>query len=157
VDERNAIIEAAAGRSAAWPRAALAEQTTQLESVWADISGLDWSRPVRFRNADIGATVFARWREVWIHMVDLDLGVGPDDWPMDLAIHAIDFLRTRLPEGTSLRARMPSAVVYSRRAPNRDHRPCAGHGGMASRTHTCGTANSTERVACPRALAVSAA
>lgn len=103
-EERNAIIEATAGRSAAEHRAALAEQTAWLESVWANASDQDWSRPVRFRNADIAATVYARWREVWIHMVDLDLGVRPDAWPAELARHAIDFLITRLPAGTSLTA-----------------------------------------------------
>ena len=103
-DERNAIIEATAGRSATGHRAALAAQTARLESAWADVSGQDWSRPVRFRDADIAATVYARWREVWIHMADLDLGVRPDDWPVDLASHAIGFLLTRLPAGTSLSA-----------------------------------------------------
>jgi len=104
VDERNAIIEAAAGRSAAEHRRALAEQTARLEASWATAGDRDWSRPVLFRNADIAATVFARWREVWIHLVDLDLGVRPAEWPDDLAAHAIDFLLIRLPAGTSLRA-----------------------------------------------------
>jgi maleylpyruvate isomerase len=105
VDERNAIIETTAGRSAAEHRAALAEQTAWLESVWANASEEDWSRPVLFRNADIAATVYARWREVWIHMADLDLGVRPDEWPAELASHAIDFLITRLPAGVSLIAK----------------------------------------------------
>ncbi|MFF5481685.1 hypothetical protein ACFY5C_30765 [Streptomyces sp. NPDC012935] len=37
-------------------------------------------------------------------MVDLDLGVRPDDWPEDLAAHAIDFLLGRLPKRTHLHA-----------------------------------------------------
>lgn len=104
MDERNAIIEATAGRSAAEHRAALADSTARLEAVWARARDEDWSRPVTFRNADIAATVRARWREVWIHMVDLDLGVRPDAWPEHLAAHAIDFLLCRLPEGTHVRA-----------------------------------------------------
>ncbi|GAA2631583.1 maleylpyruvate isomerase family mycothiol-dependent enzyme [Streptomyces vastus] len=104
VDERNAIIEATAGRSAAEHRAELATHTAALEAVWARADDADWSRPVTFRNADLAATVFARWRETWIHMVDLELGVRSDDWPEDLAAHAIDFLRGRLPAGTRLRA-----------------------------------------------------
>lgn len=104
MDERNAIIEATAGRSAVEHRAELAAHTAGLEAVWARADDVDWSRPVTFRNADIAATVFARWREAWIHMVDLDLGVGPGDWPEDLAAHAIDFLLGRLPAGTLLRA-----------------------------------------------------
>ncbi|WP_328768709.1 maleylpyruvate isomerase family mycothiol-dependent enzyme [Streptomyces sp. NBC_00286] len=125
VDERNAIIEATAGRSAAEHRAELATHTAALEAVWARADGMDWSRPVTFRNADLAATVFARWRETWIHMVDLELGVRPDDWPEDLAAHAIDFLLGRLPAGTCLRAEevrrhwsvgdgQPGAVVTGR-------------------------------------------
>ncbi|MFJ4980749.1 maleylpyruvate isomerase family mycothiol-dependent enzyme [Streptomyces coeruleorubidus] len=104
VDERNAIIEAGAGRSAAGHRAELACQTAELESVWARLGDTDWDRPVTFRNADVAATVYARWRETWIHMADLDLGVRPEDWPAELACHAIDFLLCRLPAGTGVRA-----------------------------------------------------
>lgn len=104
VDERDAIIEAGVGRSAAGHRAELAARIAELEAVWARLGDADWGRPVTFRNADVAATVYARWREAWIHMVDLDLGVRPEDWPAELACHAIDFLLCRLPEGTGVRA-----------------------------------------------------
>jgi maleylpyruvate isomerase len=104
VDERNAIIEATARRSAAEHRAELAGHTARLEAAWARAGTADWSRPVTFRNADLAATVWARWREAWIHMVDLDIGVRPDDWPEELAAHAIDFLLCRLPAGTVVHA-----------------------------------------------------
>ncbi|WP_228044315.1 maleylpyruvate isomerase family mycothiol-dependent enzyme [Streptomyces ferrugineus] len=102
--ERNAIIEATAGRSAAEHRAELAGHTAHLEALWARAGEADWTRPVTFRNADLAATVWARLREAWIHMVDLDLGVRPDDWPEELAAHTIDFLLCRLPAGTRVRA-----------------------------------------------------
>ncbi|MEU2262041.1 maleylpyruvate isomerase family mycothiol-dependent enzyme [Streptomyces sp. NPDC019645] len=104
VDERNAIIEATAGRSAAEHRAELAAHTARLEAAWARATDVDWSRPVTFRNADLAATVFARWREAWIHLADLELGVRPDDWPEELAAHVIDFLLGRLPAGTRVDA-----------------------------------------------------
>lgn len=104
VDERDAIIEATAGRSAAEHRARLAAHTARLEAAWARAGEEDWKRPVTFRNADLAATVRARWREAWIHMTDLDLGVRSDDWPEDLATHAIVFLLGRLPAGTRLYA-----------------------------------------------------
>ncbi|MFE0251850.1 maleylpyruvate isomerase family mycothiol-dependent enzyme [Streptomyces sp. NPDC059010] len=104
VDERDAIIEATAGRGAAEHRAELAGHMARLEAVWARAGASDWGRPVTFRDADLAATVWARWREAWIHMVDLNLGVRPDDWPGELAAHAVDFLLCRLPAGTRVRA-----------------------------------------------------
>lgn len=82
VAERNAIIETTVGRGAAEHRAELAAKTVRLEAAWAEAGETDWSRPVTFRDADLAATVRARWREVWIHMVDLELGVrpGPRNW-----------------------------------------------------------------------------
>lgn len=103
-DERNAIIEANAGRGAAEHRAELATHTAHLEAVWARTGDGDWTRPVTFRDADLAATVHCRWREAWIHLVDLDVGVSPADWPEALACHAIDFLLCRLPAGTRLHA-----------------------------------------------------
>jgi maleylpyruvate isomerase len=35
---------------------------------------------------------------VWIHLIDLDLGVRPADWTADFACHAVDFLKARLPD-----------------------------------------------------------
>ncbi|MEY9989537.1 uncharacterized protein (TIGR03083 family) [Streptomyces sp. V4I8] len=84
-----------------WPRP---PSPAGLEASWARATDVDWSRPVTFRNSDLAATVFARWREAWIHMVDLELGVRPDDWPGVLAAHAIDFLLGRRPAGTRVRA-----------------------------------------------------
>lgn len=103
-DERDAIIEANAGRGADGHRAELATHTAHLEAVWARAGDEDWTRPVTFRNADLAATVRCRWREAWIHLVDLDVGVSPADWPEALACHAIDFLLGRLPAGTRLHA-----------------------------------------------------
>ncbi|MDQ1021955.1 maleylpyruvate isomerase family mycothiol-dependent enzyme [Streptomyces afghaniensis] len=102
--ERNAIIEVGAGRSADGHRAELAARSAELEAVWGCFTEADWGRPVTFRAADVSATVHARWREAWIHMVDLDLGVRPRDWPEEPARHAIDFLLCRLPAGTRVRA-----------------------------------------------------
>ena len=73
-----------------------------MESSWERAGPEDWSRPVRFRNGDLAGTVYARWREVWIHLVDCVVGVTPADWPVELAEHAIDFLRSRVPPEVTL-------------------------------------------------------
>lgn len=82
----------------------LSEGIARLETAWSRVTAADWERPVRFRNGDLAGTVFARWREVWIHLVDCAVGVRPADWPVELATHAIDFLHTRLPAGTTVQA-----------------------------------------------------
>lgn len=93
--ERDAIIEATAGRSAAEHRAVIAETSHRLDELWAEVR--DWS-------TGLAPAVFTRWREVWIHMVDLDLGIGPGDWTADFACHVLDVLHRRLPEGHAIRA-----------------------------------------------------
>jgi maleylpyruvate isomerase len=100
--ERDAIIEANASLTALEHRAAVREHSDELERVWSAVT--DWSLPVLFRNADLAATVYARWREVCIHLTDLNMGITPADWTPDFACHTIDFLQTRLPQGFSLRA-----------------------------------------------------
>lgn len=92
--ERDAIIEETATRSAAEHRAAMAEHSERLEKAWASVE--DWT--------DLAPAVFTRWREVWIHLVDLDVGISPADWSVDLSCHAIDLLHRRLPADVSVHA-----------------------------------------------------
>jgi maleylpyruvate isomerase len=95
--ERDAVIEATAGRAAAEHRAAVAEHADRLERAWAAVP--DWSPSAGFASA-----VVIRWREVWIHLVDLDVGVRPSAWLVDFSCHAVDFLCARLPDGFAVRA-----------------------------------------------------
>ncbi|MFJ6671642.1 maleylpyruvate isomerase family mycothiol-dependent enzyme [Actinosynnema sp. NPDC091369] len=100
--ERDAIIEATASRSAAEHRAATVEQAERLERAWAAVA--DWSEPADPAVPDPVPPVFTRWREVWIHLLDLDLGVRPGEWSAEFAVHTIGVLRPRLPDGVALRA-----------------------------------------------------
>ncbi|MGW3471354.1 maleylpyruvate isomerase family mycothiol-dependent enzyme [Saccharopolyspora sp. NPDC000995] len=101
--ERDAIIEGLAGRSADEHRDSIARLSTALEAVWSQAAANDWKRPVRLRNGDLSGLVHMRWREVWIHLVDLDLGVGPHEWSGEFSCHVVDFLLPRLPDGFALR------------------------------------------------------
>ncbi|WP_328610943.1 maleylpyruvate isomerase family mycothiol-dependent enzyme [Amycolatopsis sp. NBC_00345] len=92
--ERDAIIDATAGRTADEHRAAVATQAEALERVWSRVEDCPAFAPA----------VYTRWREVWIHLVDTDVGIGPADWPEDFAAHAVGFMRERIPPGTSLKA-----------------------------------------------------
>ncbi|MCS7478608.1 maleylpyruvate isomerase family mycothiol-dependent enzyme [Umezawaea endophytica] len=92
--ERDAVIKATATRSAAEHRAAVAEHAERLDRAWAGVE--DWT--------GFDSAVEIRWREVWIHLVDLDVGVRPKAWTLDFSLHAVDFLHTRLPDGFGVRA-----------------------------------------------------
>lgn len=101
--ERDAIIEGLATGNAHAHRDGLTRHIAALEAVWSQASPADWDRPVRFRNGDLAGIVRMRWREVWIHLVDLDLGVTPADWTEEFCHHTIEFLLPRLPAGVALR------------------------------------------------------
>ena len=100
--DRDGIIEATAGRAAEEHRRALLRHSVRLEDAWARVT--DWDQHVDYRDGKLSSTVFARWREVWIHAVDLRLGIGVADWPDDFCVHAVDFLQDRLPPGVTIRA-----------------------------------------------------
>jgi len=102
VEERDGIIECLS--TSPDLMAHLEDGITRLEKAWSKAAPEDWQRPVRFRNGTLAGTVYARWREVWIHLIDCEVGVTPTDWPTGLAAHSIDFLRSRLPAGIALQA-----------------------------------------------------
>ncbi|RAG81186.1 hypothetical protein DN069_34085 [Streptacidiphilus pinicola] len=99
---RDRSIEERAARSAAVLREELRETQRALEETWDTFAVEDWQRSVRFRQATVLATLFARWREAEIHAVDLALDYRPRDWSPAFARHALDFLAPRAPEGTRL-------------------------------------------------------
>ncbi len=94
------------GRGAAWSLAELYEELElaqrALEDAWSRLTAADWRRAVRFRRATVLDTALARWREAEIHAVDLRAGYRPRDWPVDFALHALDFLSGRAPVGMRL-------------------------------------------------------
>lgn len=102
---RDRSIEQGAGRPPAQLRADLESAQHDLERVWSGLTAEDWHRPVRFRDAAVYDTALARWREAEIHAVDLAAGYRPGDWPLQFALHALDFLSARTPEGTRLTLR----------------------------------------------------
>lgn len=100
--ERDARIEELAQLRWTQLRDHLREQTHGLEHAWSRCDTADWATPVRFRNGTLADTVFCRWREVWIHLVDCGLDVTPGDWPTPLAEHVVTFLRSRVPPSWAL-------------------------------------------------------
>jgi maleylpyruvate isomerase len=96
---RDAAIEAGAGAQAeVHARDALAA-ALRVESALAALGPEDWDAPTRYRDQPATAVAHAWWRELGIHLVDLDLGVGQDVWSPALLDHLVEFLAPRVPAG----------------------------------------------------------
>lgn len=97
---RDAAIEAGATRSRGEHVAALTEVRELHRTLWPGEESLVWFAPVTYRDGTVVDVALAWWREVSIHLVDLDLGVTPDQvWSQALQEHLLDFLSVRLPAG----------------------------------------------------------
>jgi maleylpyruvate isomerase len=108
-EARAADIEAGAGRTAAELCVDVRDAAQRLDEVWLAMEPADWDAPIRLRDglSPAADAVTARWREVEIHQVDLDLGYGPEEWPAAFCQVVLDGytgapLARRLPEGVSL-------------------------------------------------------
>lgn len=99
---RDAGIEAGSGRPAAELVNHLREATTTLVATWDKVTSDDWDRPILHRNSTLAAGIYATWRELAVHTVDLGLKPTADGWPQEFCLHLLDFLRPRTPEGVHL-------------------------------------------------------
>ncbi|QTE28673.1 maleylpyruvate isomerase family mycothiol-dependent enzyme [Pengzhenrongella sicca] len=108
---RDAAIEAGAPASAAEHRSAITSATERIDALLADLTREDWSRPVRYRAGTALDMAQAWWREVEIHLTDLDLGPASGDWSVQLCEHLTAFLAERLPGGSALVLEAPDGWV----------------------------------------------
>lgn len=90
--ERDQIINDTAGRSASQHEEAFAQSAMKLEQVWARVQ--HWNA--------YESTVFTRWRELLVHLVDLDAGVERTEWDDPFVIHVLDLFSQRLPDGSAI-------------------------------------------------------
>lgn len=87
-DQRTTDIEAGAGRPLAEQRADLRESAARFRAAAEALSADAWSATVvsgQGREIPASEVPWLRAREVWIHLVDLRVGVGMDVLPPDLA------------------------------------------------------------------------
>lgn len=96
---RDAAIEAGAGASAEVHARDVLAAARRVESALAALGPEDWDAPTRYRDQPATAVAHAWWRELAIHLVDLDLGVGQDVWSPALLDHLVEFLAPRVPRG----------------------------------------------------------
>ena len=108
-EQREADIDAGAGRPAAELVEDVRATARELEKTWARMTARAWDghglgrgRPWPCRELP-----FHRWREVELHHVDLGLGYGYVDWPEEYVIRelprALATLPSRLTDGTARR------------------------------------------------------
>lgn len=89
-------IRTGALRSGAQHVAALVALADRLDAAWPAAGSAGWSAPVTYRDGTVADALVAWWREVRLHAVDLDAGVGIGSWPAALGLHLLDFLGARL-------------------------------------------------------------
>ncbi len=82
--QRDAEIESGATRPADELVADVRATIWRLEQAWSTHTRWDGrSREGPDRELEVSQLVFARWREVEVHRVDLGLGYEPADWPAE--------------------------------------------------------------------------
>lgn len=106
-DARAEAIRAGAGASMPELLDALHASAQRLADAIDSVPEPTWAATVtsaQGREITAADVPWLRVREVWIHAVDLDVGIGVTDWPDDFSGHAVDFLAGRLPDGVAIRA-----------------------------------------------------
>jgi maleylpyruvate isomerase len=92
---RTREIEAGVPRGAGELRADLVATQAELTAAWARVEDGMWDRETRTPAGprSVAGTVHARRREILVHLVDLDIGVGADALPADYVSADVDWLR----------------------------------------------------------------
>ena len=102
---RDAAIEAGAAAPAEGHARDVRAAALRVESAFAALGEDDWGAPIQHRNGTVLTVAHAWWRELGIHLTDLDLGVTNSVWSPALCDHLVRYLAPRVPEGTRLALR----------------------------------------------------
>lgn len=110
---RDAEIETYAHRPATDLIETMRHAVASIEASWAAMGSSDWTRPIIYRGPGPLTDVLAGcWREPEIHSVDLNLGVRPAHWSVELCVHLFGFLEPRVPEGIQLVLAVPDGRTW---------------------------------------------
>jgi maleylpyruvate isomerase len=128
-EQRDADIEAGAVRGADELRADLHSSGLRFRAAADALSGEQWSAPVRTRagrQIPASEVPWMRVREVWLHLVDLDVGIAVDDLPDDVAWRLVgevaEWMSGRVDATVELIAADRPPVRLGTGAPQRDVR-----------------------------------
>ena len=100
---RTRAIELAAGHSAAEHLGDLERSLGRALDAFRGLGEADWSMPVAFRGGVVFDGGLALWRELVIHLTDLEVGRGPETWSRPFCEHLFRFLSARVPDGLRLK------------------------------------------------------
>jgi len=112
--QRNGDIESGSGRSARELVTDVRRTIDTLDAHWSEIDDDVWQREVEMftGRAVVADLPFRRWREVMVHLLDLDLGFTTNDWPEEYVRSDLRMLQmawaSRRPMGMS---NLPSAAT----------------------------------------------
>jgi maleylpyruvate isomerase len=109
VDGRASEIEAGAGRPAHELMSDMVNWSRRLDATFESLPDDCWGRPVRGVQGvehPVAQLPFRRWREVEVHLVDLDIGFGPVDWSQPLVDRALPRLMAGLVDRADHRSLM---------------------------------------------------
>ncbi len=94
---RTQAIEMQAGHCAAEHRDYLSAAFTRAFLVLDNLDESQWTLPVSYRDGDVRGVALAYWRELVIHLTDLQLGRGPETWSKEFCLYLVEFLSARVP------------------------------------------------------------
>jgi maleylpyruvate isomerase len=98
---RAADIEAGADRDVATLVADVRQASAAVDELCDSLPDNAWSRMTRNSTGKLdpaSQVMFARWREVEVHLVDLDVGYGWDRWPKGLVDAWLPEIIAKLPD-----------------------------------------------------------
>ena len=96
---RNAEIESGSSRSASELIEDVERSARAVERAWDDVRPTDWtarSRDANGRERPLFELPSRRWQEVEVHLVDLNIGVTPRDWPAGFVMEWLPRTRERM-------------------------------------------------------------
>ncbi len=100
---RTQAIEMNAGHSAAEHREYISAAFTRALTVLDGLEDAQWELPISYRNGTVRDGALAYWRELVIHLADLQLGRGPETWSKGFCLYLFEFLADRVPAGIQLK------------------------------------------------------
>ncbi|MGZ5388741.1 MAG: maleylpyruvate isomerase family mycothiol-dependent enzyme [Aeromicrobium sp.] len=97
VEGRNAAIDDQASWTADEQRRATDAALGRLAAVIGAMPAQDWELPISYRDGTAFDGLLAVWRELVVHLTDLDLGQDSSTWSEDFCAHLFEFLAPRVP------------------------------------------------------------